>query len=158
MGYDAHKKIKGTKVHVIAAKESIPLAIAIGPGDQHEGKELITLMEAIRIEHHKGKKGRPRRRPKRVYADNKYGTHINRIYLDAKRISSHIPSRAKKKHQGRPRTIDNVSYKKVRSMIERSFGWMKNFRKITIRYERMAITLLGLIHLAPITILWRVLK
>jgi len=145
-------------VHAVATKESIPVAIAIGPGDQHEGKELITLMEAIRIEHPEGKRGRPRKRPKRVYADNKYGMHINRFYLDAKRVSSHIPSRAKKRHQGRPRLLDKASYRKVRPMIERSFGWIKNFRKIIIRYERLAITFLGLIRLAIMMILWRVLK
>ena len=145
-------------MHAIATKESIPVAIAIGPGDQHEGKELITLMESIRIEHPEGKRGRPRRRPKRMYADDKYGMHINRFYLDAKRVNSHIPSRKEKKHQGRPRIFDKASYKKVRSMIERSFGWIKNFRKIIIRYERLAITFLGLIRLASIMILWRVLK
>jgi IS5 family transposase len=145
-------------VHTVATKESIPVAVEIGPGDQHEGKELIALMESIRIEHPKGKRGRPRKRPKRVYADNKYGMHINRLYLDGKRVSAHIPSRAKKRNRGRPRIFDKAGYKKVRSMIERSFGWMKNFRKINIRYERLAVTFLGLIHLASITILWRVLK
>jgi len=37
-------------------------------------------------------------------------------------------------------------------------GWVKSFRKINIRYERLAVTFLVLIHLASITILWRVLK
>lgn len=68
-------------MHAVATKESIPVAIAIGPGNQHEGKELIAMMESIRIEHPEGKRGRPRKRPKRVYADNKYGMHINRFYL-----------------------------------------------------------------------------
>jgi transposase len=75
------------------------------------------------------------------------------------RGSAHTyPPGAKKRHRGRPRIFDKAGYKKVRSMIERSFGWMKNFRKINIRYERLAVTFLGLIHLASITILWRVLK
>ena len=54
--------------------------------------------------------------------------------------------------------ISKSSYRKIRPMIERSFGWMKNFRKIIIRYERLATTFLGLIRLASIMILWRVLK
>lgn len=83
---------------------------------------------------------------------------FNRFYLDAKKVSSHIPSRAKKRHQGRPRLFDKASYRRIRPMIERSFGWMKNFRKIIIRYERLATTFLGLIRLASIMILWRVLK
>lgn len=145
-------------MHAVATGESVPVVIAIGPGDRHEGKGLIALMESIRIEHPEGRRGRPRKRPKRVYADTKYGMHINRFYLDAKRVSSQIPSTAKKRRRGRPRIFDKASYKKVRPMIERSFGWMKNFRKIIIRYERLAVTFLGLIRLASIMILWRVLK
>lgn len=74
-------------------------------------------MESIRITHLEGMKGGPRKRPKTVYADVKYGMHVNRYYLDAKRISSQIPSGAKKRHQGRPRIFDETGYKKVRSMI-----------------------------------------
>jgi len=40
-------------------------------------------------------------------------------------------------------------------MIERSFGWVKNFRKITIRYKRLAETFLSLIRSASIMTLWR---
>ncbi|MDG7037327.1 MAG: transposase, partial [Nitrososphaerota archaeon] len=41
---------------------------------------------------------------------------------------------------------------------ERFFGWMENYRKITIRYERIPNLFLSLIQLACIMILWRVLK
>ena len=114
-------------------------------------------MESIRIEHPKGKdegRGGDRRECMQITSI----ACISTALLDAKKISSHIPSWAKKRCRGRPRTFDKASYKKVRSMIERSFGWIKNFRKINIRYERLAETFLGSIHLASIMILWRVLK
>jgi transposase len=42
--------------------------------------------------------------------------------------------------------------------VERFFGWLENYRKLAVRYERMAKTFLGLIRLACSMILWRVLK
>jgi transposase len=31
-------------------------------------------------------------------------------------------------------------YRKIRSAVERFFGWLKSFRRITIRYERLEST------------------
>lgn len=112
-------------------------------------------MESISIETGR----RPRRRPKTVYADTKYATPLNRFYLDKKHVRSQIPDqRTKKKGRGRPRLLDRETYHGVRYNVERFFGWLENYRKITIRYERMPQTFLALIRLACIRILWRVLK
>ena len=131
------------------------MTVAIGPGDEHESRKLISLMESIKI---KSKKGRPRKRPKKVYADTKYGTPLIRFYLDKKHIKSQIPSSTKKRRPGRPRIFDEATYKKTRSNIERFFGWLKNFKKLTLRYERLARVFLAFILVACFLILWRVLK
>jgi len=54
--------------------------------------------------------------------------------------------------------LDKETYKKVKYIVERFSAWIKQFRKLTVRYERLAETFLGLIHIACIVILWRVLK
>jgi len=129
----------------------------IGSAREHEGRKLIPLMESISIK--TGEKGRPRKRPKTVYADTKYGMPLVRFYLDKKRVEQQIPeSPLKKKGVGRPREFDKPRYNSIRYNVERFFGWMENFRKLTIRYERMPKTFLGLIHMACSMILWRVLK
>jgi len=156
IGFDAHKRVNGTKIHAVVNEQSAPVAVAIGPADQHEGKMLIPTMGAIRIEH-RGR-GRPRKNPKRVYGDTKYGMLLNRFYLDNKKIASQIPSTAKKRHRGRPRLFDKATYHKVRYTVERFFAWIENFRKLTTRYERLAETFSGLFHIACIMILWRVLR
>jgi len=122
----------------------------------HEGRKLIPLMESISIETGK----RQRKRPKTVYADTKYAMPLNRLYLDKKHVRSQIPDSASKtkKRPGRPRVLDKERYHGVRYNVERFFGWLENYRKIAVRYERMPQTFLGLIHLACIRILWRVLK
>jgi len=113
-------------------------------------------MDSIRIEHQG--KGRPRKNPKKVYADTKYSMDINRLYLDERKITSQIPSRARKRKPGRPRIFNRAIHRKVRYTVERFFGWTSNFRKLVVRYERLATTFSGLIHLACIMILWRVLR
>ena len=42
--------------------------------------------------------------------------------------------------------------------MERFFGWLENYRKVSVRYERLPNVFLGLIRLACSMILWRVLK
>jgi len=46
----------------------------------------------------------------------------------------------------------------MRICVERLFAWLKSFRRITIRYERLKITFLGLIQIACILIHLRVLR
>lgn len=139
----------------MVTRESLPVAVAIGSGREHEGRKLIPLMESIRIRLGR-RRGRPRKRPKVLFADTKYDMPLNRFYLDGKRIKSQIkenPSR--KKRPGRPRLFDRGLYNSVRSMIERFFAWMKSFRRIIIRYDRLPSTYLGFVQLGCILILLR---
>jgi transposase len=133
------------------------VAVTIGPANIHEGTKLIPLVESISIE---TGRGRPRKRPRTVYADTKYATPLNRFYLDKKQIRSQIPDPPNKtrKMPGRPRRFDRETYHGVRYNVERFFGWLENYRKIAVRYERIPKMFLALIYLACILILWRVLK
>lgn len=138
------------------AEGSLPVAVLIGSAREHEGRKLIPLMESICIRHGRG---RPRKRPKTAYADTKYNMPLNRMYLDRKGIRQQIPeSPQKRARPGRPRGFDRPMYHGVRYNVERFFGWMENYRKITIGYERIPNLFLSLIQLACIMILWRVLK
>jgi hypothetical protein len=33
VGYDGHKHIKGTRIHAVTTKESLPVAVVIGPAN-----------------------------------------------------------------------------------------------------------------------------
>jgi transposase len=156
VGFDGHKKVKGTKIHAAVTEGSLPVAVAISPANIHEGTKLISLLQSISVETGR----RQRKRPKTVYADTKYATPLNRFYLDAKQIRSQIPDppNKTKKRPGRPRVLDRATYHSIRYNVERFFGWLENYRKIAVRYERMPKMFLALIHLACILILWRVMK
>jgi transposase len=102
-------------------------------------------MESIRVRGKK-KKGRPRRRPRVLYGDTKYNTPLNRIYLEKKRIRRRMPGK------GVP---GNQLYSKVRYTIERFFAWLKSFRRIVIRWDRLPLIYLGFVQLGCILILLR---
>lgn len=131
---------------------SLPIAIDIGPGNEHESRRLITLLKDIRI---RGTR-RPRNRPKQVYADNKYHTPLVMTYLGSRGIAARIKERVNiKRKPGRPCIFDHEDYLRIRSSIERFFSWLKSFRRIQIRYDRLASTYLGFLQLGCAMILMR---
>lgn len=130
----------------------MPVTIDLGPGDEHESRKVFPLLKSIRIRSSR----RPRNRPKRVYADNKYHTPLVMMYLAARGIAARIKERAnKKKRPGRPRDFDYGNYTKIRSSVERFFSWLKSFRRIQTRYDRLASTYLGFLQLGCVMILMR---
>ena len=142
-------------LHVVVTTTSLPVAIDLGPGNEHESRRLIPLLKNIRIR----STHRARNRPKRVYADNKYhmsDTPLVMMYLGSRGIAARIKERANKKRRpGRPSLFDYETYTKVRSSVERFFGWLKSFRRIQTRYDRLAATYLGFVQLGCVMILMR---
>ncbi|MEM4001661.1 MAG: IS5 family transposase [Saccharolobus sp.] len=155
--YDGYKHIKGTKIHVIVSSEALPLSIQLGPRDKHDFNYFIPILESLSVKY----MGRPRSRPKEVTGDSAYDTKEIREYLKSRRVKANIDinkkNRRKPKH-GRPCRLDKKTYKRMRSAVERFFAWITSFRRITIRYERLAIMFLGFIQLACIVILLRVFR
>ncbi len=136
--------------------QSLPVAVTMGSGREHEGRKLIPVMESIHICHGKG---RPRKRPRTLYADTKYSMPLNRFYLDEKGVRSQIPDNpTRKRRPGRPRAFDRSIYHRVRSSIERFNAWIKAFRRVIIRYDRLESVYMGFVHLACIVIYLRNLQ
>ena len=137
-------------------EQSLPVAVAIGSGREHEGRKLTPVMESIHISQ---AKGRPRKRPRTLYADTKYDMPLNRFYLDGKGIRSQIPDNpTRKRRPGRPRVFDEPTYHRIRSSIERFNAWIKAFRRVATRYDRLASVYMGFVHLACIVIYLRNLQ
>ena len=141
--------MKGSKIHVA-------VAIDLGSGNEHESRRLIPLLNDIQI---KNNNGRPKSRPEHVWADTKYHTFPVLTYLYNRRMGAQIKERRNAKpKQGRPHVFLYREYRKVRSSVERLFGWLKSFRRIQTRYERLASTYLGFIQLGCMMILMKVVR
>lgn len=143
----------------MTTKDSLPVAVTISAGNVHEGRKLIPIMRSISVRHGR-RRGRPRKRPKVLYADTKYNMPLNRFYLDGKKIRSQMPDPpGKKKRPGRPRrAFDKEAYNRVRSMIERFNGWIKAFRRVATRYDRLPQVYIAFVHLASIMVYLRILQ
>jgi transposase len=105
-------------------------------------------MAAVRIPSVRG--GRPRCRPRRLAADKGYSCARIRLWLRCHGIRAVIPQRRDQVgRRGRPPGFDAGAYRR-RNAIERCVGWLKEWRGVATRSEKMAENYLGVVHLAMI--------
>ena len=77
----------------------------------------------------RGKRGRPRRRPRRLLGDGAYHSRRHRRELRARGISAAIP---------RPKQAHGSGLGKQRWVVERTIAWLHQYRRLRVRYERRA--------------------
>jgi len=77
----------------------------------------------------RGKVGRPRRRPDRVTADRAYDYPSRRRELRRRGIKAEIARRNTEHGSGLGR---------YRWVVERTFAWLHQFKRLLVRYERRA--------------------
>lgn len=145
----------GTKIHLVTDGNGLPLAAVISAGQAHESKSFEPLLNAVRVPQTGA--GRPRRRPGAVAGDRGYSFHRIRRWLHDRHIQPVIPQRSNQKgRKGGTRSFDNEAYK-GRNVVERCVGWLKECRRVGTRYEKLAINFVGMIDLAIIQRLLRVM-
>ena len=105
----------------------IPLAEQISPANRNEILFLESLIDSIPPV--RGKVGRPRRRPEKLHADKGYDFRRARQALRRRGIQPRIARRGVESsgRLGRHRWV-----------VERTFAWLSQMRRLVIRYERRA--------------------
>ena len=117
----------GRKHHVIADANGVPLAAIVTEANRHDVTQLLPLVDAVPAV--RGKRGRPRRRPQRLYADRAYDSRAHRKALRARHISPVIALRG---------TEHGSGLGVYRWVVERTLAWLRQFRRLRVRYERRA--------------------
>jgi transposase len=117
---------KGTKRHLLVDGKGTPLAVRITAANRNESLEAMNLVDDIPPI--KGKRGRPRRKPKALYGDRQYGTPRNQRGLKERRIEDHL---------ARQRTPHGSGLGKVRWVVERTLAWVGQARRLKIRYDKL---------------------
>nr|WP_245527578.1 transposase [Methanosalsum zhilinae] len=110
-------------MHACVTCDGFSLAIIILPGNEHDSKRFIEVMDSIKLKSSR----RPRTRPLEVLADSAYDNKDIREYLRSRSIKNNIPvnpRNLKKIPRGRPTRFEYESYHK-RGAIEKLFGWLK---------------------------------
>ncbi len=127
----------GSKHHLIVDRHGTPLAASLTSGNRHDVTQLMPLLDAIpRI---RGVRGRPRNRPRRLFADRAYDYNKYRRLVRARGITPKI---------ARKGLAHGSGLGKTRWVVERTFAWLHQFKRLRIRYEIRADLHLGLLQLA----------
>jgi transposase len=111
--------------------------VSLTGGNRHDVTQLMPLLDAI--PHIRGPHGRPRRRPRRLFADRGYDYDKYRRLLRARGITPKIA------HRG---AAHGSGLGKTRWVVERTFAWLHQFKRLRTRYEIRADLHLGLLQLA----------
>ncbi|AUT65077.1 IS5 family transposase [Paraburkholderia terrae] len=137
----------GSKHHLITEAQGIPLAVILTGANRHDVTQLHALVDAIpRIA---GKPGRPLSKPRIVQGDRGYDHDKYRRPLHAAGIDTEIARRGEPHGSGLGKT---------RWVVERTISWLHNFRRLRIRFERLAFIHEAFMKIACCIICWRRLK
>jgi transposase len=136
-----------SKHHVAIDANGTPIAVILTGANRNDITQLLPLVEAIPPV--RGVRGRPFRKPGRVYADRAYDHDKYRRPLHAAGIPTSIARRGKPHGSG---------LGKVRCVVERTHAWLHGFRRLRTRFERRADIHEGLLKLACCLNCWRTLQ
>ena len=81
----------GSKHHLICNASGIPLAVSLTGGNRNDGTQLLPPVDAVPPI--RGRRGRPRRRPRELFADRGYDHDIYRRQLRQRGITPRIARR-----------------------------------------------------------------
>ncbi|WP_405393365.1 IS5 family transposase [Streptomyces sp. NBC_01102] len=127
----------GSKHHLIVDRHGTPLAVTLTGGNRHDVTQLLPLLDAVPPI--RGLRGRPRRKPRHLYADRGYDFDKYRRLLWKRGIKPMI---------ARCGVAHGSGLGKVRWVVERAFAWLHQFKRLRIRYERRSDLHQGLLELA----------
>jgi transposase len=127
--------------------QGIPLVVDLTAANVNDCTRLIPLVDSIPPIRRPG--GRRRKRPHKVHADKGYDYPVYRRELRRRGIVPRIARRdvESKTRLGRHRWV-----------VERSFAWFNQFRRLIVRYERRADIHLAFLRLAAAILCFRFLK
>jgi len=137
----------GSKHHLIVDATGIPLAISLTGGNRNDVTQLLPLVDMIGPV--RGKIGRPRQHPDTVIADRGYDHDKYRRQLWQRGIKP-IIARRQTEHGSR--------LGRLRWVVERTFAWLHQLRRLRIRWERDPTLHMAFMSLGCADICWRYLR
>jgi transposase len=146
------KRGKGTKCMVLADGQGIPLGVLLASASPHEVTLAESTLKQVRVP--RRQRGRPRMRPQRIVADRAYDSDPLRRRLWKRGIELIVPYRFWKRRQP---FYDGRKLRRYRRRwkIERTIGWLGNFRRLQTRHDRILSVFSGFCHLACLLITLR---
>ena len=126
-----------SKVHLRVDGLGNPQQVILTPGQVHDITQAPALMKDVEVEI--------------AIADKGYDSEAFVKTLEGEEIEAVIPSRKNRKE---PRDYDKHWYK-MRNIVERTFNWLKRYRRIATRFEKTGQNFLGFFQLGCVMMLLR---
>jgi transposase len=118
------RRKKGSKHFVVTDAQGIPLAATTTAANYPDVKEMESAVDAVPPV--RGKLGRPKRRPKEMYADRGFDSAANRTKMRRRSIQPKI---------ARIRAPYGSGLGKRRWVAERTLSWLHNFGRLRVRKD-----------------------
>jgi len=138
---------RGSKHHLLVDGGGLPLAWTLTGGNRNDVTQLLALLDGVPPV--RGRVGRPRRRPERLLADRGYDHDKYRRLVWRRGIKPVIARR---------QTDHGSGLGRDRWVVERTFAWLHNRRRLLIRTDRRDDIHEGFLALACCQITWRRLE
>ncbi len=136
---------KGTKWMVLADGSGTQLGAYLDAASPAEVKLLGKTLDTVSVR--RPGPGRPGTRPERLIADRGYDSDPFREGLLDRGIRPVIPHLSNRKKPSRQDGRELRRYRR-RWIIERTIAWFGNFRRLTVRWDRLMETCGGFFHMA----------
>jgi transposase len=105
----------------------LPLTTLISAANTHDSQLLLPLADGLPAI--RGRRGRPRRRPRKLHADKAYDQPTLRAGLRRRGITARLARRG---------VDSSTRLGRHRWRIERSLSWLMRCRRLVRRYDRLA--------------------
>jgi transposase len=138
---------RGSKRHLICDGRGVPLAVRLTGANRNDSQEALALVDAILPL--QGERGRPRCRPDCVVGGRGY---------DAEAIRSGLRTRGILPLLAMRRTKHGSGLGTWRWVVERTFAWLNQFRRLRVRYYKRADIHEAFLSLGCALICWQSLR
>lgn len=115
-------------------------------GQVHESTRLESVVATFIA----SRKGRRRKKPRKLAGDKGYSVQRIRDWLKQRGIEPVIPHKDNEQARHDPAVpFDKATYRQ-RHVVEQCVGWLKEYRRIGTRFEKLAVHFHGMLQLAMI--------
>jgi transposase len=138
---------QGVKRSLLTEAAGIPIGIAIDGANRHDMKMVRHTLQSILANRPEPTKAMPQW----LCLDKGYDFDEVREIVKEFGFTAHIRARGEE-----AQAIKNeAGFKARRWVVERTHSWMNRFRRILVRWEKLAETYLAMLHLVLGIITWR---
>lgn len=130
-----------TKVHALTDARGLPIKLALTAGQAHDANGAAVLLTDLPD-------------GSVLLGDKAYDADWIRERIEAQGAAPNIPDKANRKQ----RYCFSKALYKERNHVERFFNRIKHFRRVAMRFEKLAVNYLAMIKLASIRVWLRIQK